>query len=463
MVQSTSLDVLLDHTQDKIVLLDDDGRFTYANAAVERKFGHDRAEIIGDDALEYIHPDDLEAVGDAFAETIAAESFTETTIEYRFRAADGSWVWLESRMSNLTDDALDGYVISSRDITDRVVAEREQRATAERLEELAAVTGDVLWMFTGDWSELLFVNPAYEEVYGRPPAELEADPSTFIEAVHPTDRDRVREAMDNLAAGVSVDLEYRVNPDRDYGVWVWVQAEPIRRDGDVVRISGFSRDVTDRRRRERQLAVMDNLLRHNLRNDLTTILGNANLIADKAPEVAPEVAVIRRTGDELLGSAEKQRDLIEILSSDATPVRLTLDSVIESAVATVRDQFPGATIEMDCPPSLQGRALVELELAITELLENGIRHSERTEPTIRIGVHADADTVVVTVADDAPEIPSIEARVLTGDYEMNDLYHSTGIGLWLVYWVAELSGGRLAVRSGDDGNRIDLEIPFAGE
>jgi PAS domain S-box-containing protein len=76
MVQSTSLDVLLDHTQDKIVLLDDDGRFTYANAAVERKFGHDRAEIIGDDALEYIHPDDLEAVGDAFAETIAAESFT---------------------------------------------------------------------------------------------------------------------------------------------------------------------------------------------------------------------------------------------------------------------------------------------------------------------------------------------------------------------------------------------------
>jgi PAS domain S-box-containing protein len=81
MAQTTSFDVLLDHTQDKIALLDEEGRFTYANAEVERKFGYDRAEIMGQNAFEYLHPDDLEAVATAFEETIAADTFTESTVE----------------------------------------------------------------------------------------------------------------------------------------------------------------------------------------------------------------------------------------------------------------------------------------------------------------------------------------------------------------------------------------------
>lgn len=173
------------------------------------------------------------------------------------------------------------------------------------------------------------------------------------------------------------------------------------------------------------MGVMDNLLRHNLRNDLTTILGNANLIEDKAPASAPEVEVIRRTVDELLGSTEKQRDLIDILSRDATPVRLDLARVLETAVGTVRDQHPAATIEIDWPASLHARALVELEVAITELLENGIRHSEEVEPTIGISARRDGETVRVTVEDDGPVIPDIESRVLTGEYEMDDLPAAT--------------------------------------
>ncbi|TKX82604.1 histidine kinase, partial [Halorubrum sp. SS5] len=75
--------------------------------------------------------------------------------------------------------------------------------------------------------------------------------------------------------------------------------------GEVVRITGFTKDVTDRRRRERQLVVMDNLLRHNLRNDLNIVLGTAEELEDEVPGSAEHTAVIRRVGESLLDTAQK--------------------------------------------------------------------------------------------------------------------------------------------------------------
>jgi PAS domain S-box-containing protein len=69
---------------------------------------------------------------------------------------------------------------------------------------------------------VLFVNPAYEEVYGRPREEVVEDPEAFMEAIQPEDEPAVRDAMACLTSGEAVDMEYRVNPERDYGIWVWV-------------------------------------------------------------------------------------------------------------------------------------------------------------------------------------------------------------------------------------------------
>lgn len=460
MSRSISPGVLLDHAQDMVVLLDKEGTVTYANDAVRRVAGYDPDEFVGTDVFEFVHPDDRDGVRETFEATIAAGSFTERTAEYRFRTSDGSWVHLESRLSNLMDEALDGYVVSSRDVTDRVAARRDQQETATRLEELAAVSSDVLWMFDGDWSEVLFVNPAYETVYGQSVERLEADPGSFMDAIHPDDVPRVEDAMARLAGGTAVDMEYRVNPGRDYAVWVWVQAEPIVEDGEVVRITGFTRDVTDRDRRRRQLYVMDKLLRHNLRNDLTTILGNADLIEDRAPETADRCAVIRRTGERLLESAEKQRDIIELLTGDVTVERLDVGDVVTDAVAVVEERFPAARIEVDCPDSLRVRALSELGLAVAELVENAVRHSESDAPTVRVTARRDDQRAVVSVRDDAVAIPDNETQVLTGEFELCDLYHSTGLGLWLVHWVVELSEGCVDVSTRNGrGNAVSLSLP----
>jgi PAS domain S-box-containing protein len=224
-----------------------------------------------------------------------------------------------------------------------------------------------------------YANSAVERNLGYDPDAVVG--TDAFASVHPDDVPTVRDAMRCLSEGKSVDVEYRVNPGADYGVWVWVQAEPVVVDGEVVRITGFSRDVTDRRRRERQLYVMDNLLRHNLRNDLTLMLGHADAIAAEHPAVADRTTAIRDTREALLESAEKERRVIDLLTSDPA-----------------------------------------------------------------------------TRTDDAPAIPDLEADVLTGAEQMTHVQHSSGLGLWPVYWVVELSGGRIAVESTADGNRVTVAL-----
>ncbi|GAB6878082.1 hypothetical protein JCM17823_03560 [Halorubrum gandharaense] len=463
--------ILLDYTRDKVVVLDRTGAFRYLNAATEEILGYTPEELVGENAFNYIHPDDVEHVREVFVETVASdEEYAAATVEYRHRCADGSYVHMESRFSNVAVPSFDGYVISSRDVTDRVEAERERDETARQLSAIAGATDDVLWMFNGDWSELLFANPAYETVYGQPVEQIEGDPTAFLEAVHPEDRPRVAEAMDRLSAGEPVDIEYRVNARQNYNRWVWVQGQPIVDDGEVTRIAGFTRDVSDRRRRERQLAVIDTVLRHNLRNDLNKIVGYADETGDLEGPVSADdldecARVIRNVGEGLLEKAEKQRTINRILTDNSGSRRLDLASVIEHAVERFEEDEPGttATIEVDVPEGLAARTRPDLEVAVGELVENAVEHATEDSPWIRISGHRDGNEVVLTFEDHNPPIPDYDYRILTGDDEMSEVYHSSGLGLWLVYWVIDLSDGSIEFDRTDDGNLVRVRLPVADD
>ncbi|WP_324756441.1 PAS domain S-box protein [Haloarcula montana] len=458
--EGAMLPVLLDQTLDKIVLVDADGEYLYVNAAARRILGFEPETLVGTNAFEYIHPVDRDPTWATFESVVDADEPIAETVSYRHRDSEGGWIWLESRFSNRTDESLGGYVISSREITRRREAERERAAVEEQFIELSQAANDVLWLFEGDWSELLFLNSAYETVYRQSSDEVRADPTAFLDTVHPDDVDLVVDAMDRLSAGEAVDIEYRVNPDRDYGVWVWVQGTPIIRDGTVDRIAGFTRDISDRRRRERQLVVMGNILRHNLRNDMTTIVGNAELIADRGGEaVEPFVETIVRVGEALLEDAETQRRIIDLLTDHEVPTVRDIAAIVETEVATLRETYPDAVVETDIPATADAAALPEIAAAVGELLDNAVVHAETDAPTVAVSVRVDEQWVTVEVCDDCPPIPREEFRVLTGEQPMDEVTHTTGLGLWLVFWSVDLSGGRIEFDETDRGNRISISLP----
>ena len=126
------------HSPDVITAIDEDGRILYQSPAVERVLGYDQGELVGKKAIEYVHPDDEDQVLEKFF-NIVEDGKGTTTQEYRVKHTDGSWVWLESIMSTDETYRNGGFVINSREITERKRRERELEQKTERLEEFASI------------------------------------------------------------------------------------------------------------------------------------------------------------------------------------------------------------------------------------------------------------------------------------------------------------------------------------
>ena len=78
------------------------------------------------------------------------------------------------------------------DVTDRLRAEKVLAESEERFRQLAENINEVFWMTDPQTTQLLYISPAYERVWGRSCQSLYENPRSFLDAVHPDDRERVR-------------------------------------------------------------------------------------------------------------------------------------------------------------------------------------------------------------------------------------------------------------------------------
>ncbi len=172
--------------------------------------------------------------------------------EWRLETDDGPR-WLGVTVERADDDTGRLFVFC-RIVTEQREHERQLEENNAILTQLTGTTDEVFWLFDDSFSELLFINDAYEDVWGRSIADLKASALDFIEGVHPEDRDIVQGAVAQLQSGETTKHEYRVNPGEEFERWVWVRGEPIiGEDGTVERVAGFARDITERKERERTL------------------------------------------------------------------------------------------------------------------------------------------------------------------------------------------------------------------
>ncbi len=118
--------------------------------------------------------------------------------------------------------------------------------STEPFREFAESVHEVFWMADAASADVLYVNPAYEEVWGRKCEDLYRQPSSWQEAVYSEDRERVFRLRRKQLQGEQVDDEYRiVRPDGSVR-WVRDRAFPIRDGaGQIKRIAGIAKDVTE--------------------------------------------------------------------------------------------------------------------------------------------------------------------------------------------------------------------------
>jgi PAS domain S-box-containing protein len=155
-------------------------------------------------------------------------------------------------------DISDGSRISlGLDISERKRAEEALRESEGRFRQLAESINEVFWLVTLDNTEVLYVSPVYERVFGRSRESLYRDPRSWLEAVHPEDRERVQRAADEKGARGKLDETYRVVRADGSIRWIHDQGFPIRdASGRIYRYAGIAEDVTDRRRAEEERAAL---------------------------------------------------------------------------------------------------------------------------------------------------------------------------------------------------------------
>ncbi|MFB6301486.1 MAG: bacterio-opsin activator domain-containing protein [Haloferacaceae archaeon] len=128
--------------------------------------------------------------------------------------------------------------------------------TVSPFREIVENLEEVVWMTDPDKERMLYVNPAYEEVWGQSRDRLYEEPLSFLDAVHPEDRDRVRDALEAQPEG-EYDEEYRIERPDGSIRWIRDRAVPVRNaDGEVRRIAGIAQDVTELKRREHILTAL---------------------------------------------------------------------------------------------------------------------------------------------------------------------------------------------------------------
>jgi PAS domain S-box-containing protein len=128
----SSLDRLPLHSTDLLTLLDPSGVVLYESPSIERLYGYDQEELVGEQVAEYFHPEDRDRVVEAFAAIVSDDGNHVETVEYRHEMADGSYRWIESvGSSNPTPEG--DYVINSRDISERKQRERQLQQTRKQV------------------------------------------------------------------------------------------------------------------------------------------------------------------------------------------------------------------------------------------------------------------------------------------------------------------------------------------
>ncbi|CCQ34858.1 Signal-transducing histidine kinase protein [Halorhabdus tiamatea SARL4B] len=213
--------------------------------------------------------------------------------------------------------------------------------------------------------------------------------------------------------------------------------------------------------RERQkLAVLNRIVRHNLRNDAQVLLGNAEgltaeLADDRLAKMAETIAA-KATG--LASMNEKLGVFQAAIDHDPDAERgVDVREIVSSVRENLLADYPDADVELAVPDSLAVRADDKLAAALEEAIENAIVH---TGGPVTVSAARSDGHVEISVTDEGPGIPEHERVSITGDTEITQLEHGTGVGLWVIRSVVDAYDGTVSIDT-TDGTTVTIHLPAA--
>jgi PAS domain S-box-containing protein len=247
------LRALTEHALEIITVQDATGRFTYVNEAVMRHLGYPVHELLGQNALDFLHPDDVAAMRERFRHILASKDNQpeRDCFAYRFRHSDGSWCWLESVAVNaLANPAVLGVVAHSRDITQRKASEHSLSLSHARYRTVADLSAGAVheYVMNSQGVYELEWTLGTERVYGCSEEEYARRGWQSFHVSAGWEHASL-ERMQRYLAGETIEFTVPIRRTDGQIRWVEVKNRPISdpTTGKYTRLVGVAVDITERK------------------------------------------------------------------------------------------------------------------------------------------------------------------------------------------------------------------------
>ncbi|MDS0283268.1 PAS domain-containing sensor histidine kinase [Haloarcula onubensis] len=352
-----------------------------------------------------------------------------------------------------------------RSQTEELAGDLRARSAALRRFENAVEHAGLAIFITDSEGHIEYANPAFEEMTGYTADEAVGRTPRILNSGE-QDETFYDRLWETIKAG-DVWSDEIVNERKSGERFIATQTiSPIEADdGEIRGYVGIQEEITDRRLREQQLAVFHRILRHNLRNNGTTIVGRVEVLEDALGDTLDDVAaehldVIRDSMASLLDISEKASRIQHLLANSLAEsgTESELLAAVSDVVDDVTASNPDAAITVEATPSESLAVDAKAIPAVREFVDNAVTHSDATTPRVAIHLSADETTATVTIVDNGPGIPDRERRVIQEGTE-KPLEHGSGLGLWFAYWLISHVGGDIDIRADRSGTTVSVTIP----
>jgi len=252
---------LIENAPDGIALIDTYGNFKFGSPSAYRMFGYTEQDILGHQALKFLHPDDVPQMRSAFASLIERQSEI-FSMDYRFLGKDGAYRWVEGTYYNLINEpGVNAVVNNFRDITESKKAREMLQNSQNNLEMAQSVAHLGSWTInlkTGikSWSEEMFQLFQLDAKQGVP------SQSEFMELIHVDDRQLLLDSYQHvLETNDRIKYEYRAILPNDNLRYFEATLQSVRNEQGWANISGKVLDITETRQSENALRMSDERFR----------------------------------------------------------------------------------------------------------------------------------------------------------------------------------------------------------